>query len=250
MNSEKTIQIFEANPDRGAPVRKLATDLALQFGITAKAVRDIWNLRTWVQTTKPYWTQEDHDHFNLNKRQSLNHACARRARPAMCARGLAPVRSVQARPVGVAPQSNARFCLMRRPKLRRAAWIGEPSFFPMLDVYEESPCEETPATMFSCQDDASARGDNDVVWWMESVDEQEGPFSGPEAEIRSRQGRAEIRSRHGWSRQAIKTGCLAASNPPALISAFQRDTRLGGSRAAASSVGLLYLPHFHPRPHD
>ena len=91
MNSEKTIQIFEANAD----------------------------LRTWVQTTKPYWTQEDHDHFNLNKRQSLNHACARRARPAMCARGLAPVRSVQARPVGVAPQSNARFCLKRRPKLRR-----------------------------------------------------------------------------------------------------------------------------------
>ena len=87
----QALQIFEANPDRGAPVRKLATDLALQFGITAKAVRDIWNLRTWVQTTKPYWTQEEHDHLNLNKRQSLNHACARRARPAMCARGLAPV---------------------------------------------------------------------------------------------------------------------------------------------------------------
>ena len=67
------------NADRGAPVRKLATDLALQFGITAKAVRDIWNLRTWVQTTKPYWTQEDHDHFNLNKRPSrLCEACKAR----------------------------------------------------------------------------------------------------------------------------------------------------------------------------
>ena len=82
----------------------------------------------------------------------------------------------------------------------------------MLDVYEESACEETPATMFSCQDNASvcgdhgivwllesvdelscqdnasACGDNDIVWWMESVDEQEGAFSGPEAEILFGQG--------------------------------------------------------------
>ncbi|MGB1597505.1 MAG: hypothetical protein ACPIOQ_32415 [Promethearchaeia archaeon] len=75
----QAIQIFEANPDRGAPVRKLATDLALQFGITAKAVRDIWLLRTGAWTSQPSWMQTDHDHFNLNKRPSrLCEACKAR----------------------------------------------------------------------------------------------------------------------------------------------------------------------------
>ncbi len=58
----QAIQIFEAKADR--EVRDtLAASVATQFGITSKAVRDIWKLRTWVQTTKPYWTQADHDDF-------------------------------------------------------------------------------------------------------------------------------------------------------------------------------------------
>ena len=36
-----------------------AASLATQFGITAKAVRDVWNLRTWAKTTMPFWTQAD-----------------------------------------------------------------------------------------------------------------------------------------------------------------------------------------------
>ena len=36
-----------------------AASLATQFGITAKAVRDVWNLRTWTKTTMPFWTQAD-----------------------------------------------------------------------------------------------------------------------------------------------------------------------------------------------
>ena len=44
----QAIQIFEAKADR--EVRDtLAADIATQFGITAKAVRDIWNLRTWLR---------------------------------------------------------------------------------------------------------------------------------------------------------------------------------------------------------
>ena len=58
----QAIQIFRAKADR--EVRDtLAMSLATQFGITAKAVRDIWNLRTWAQTTRPCWTQADHGHF-------------------------------------------------------------------------------------------------------------------------------------------------------------------------------------------
>jgi len=33
--------------------------LASQYGITPKAVRDIWNLRTWATATRPLWSQED-----------------------------------------------------------------------------------------------------------------------------------------------------------------------------------------------
>ena len=34
--------------------------LAERFGITPKAVRDIWNLRTWWGITEPYWTTDDY----------------------------------------------------------------------------------------------------------------------------------------------------------------------------------------------
>jgi len=33
----------------------LSGRLALQYGVTAKAVRDIWNGRTWKKATQPYW---------------------------------------------------------------------------------------------------------------------------------------------------------------------------------------------------
>jgi hypothetical protein len=33
----------------------LSGRLALQYGVTAKAVRDIWNMRTWKKATQPYW---------------------------------------------------------------------------------------------------------------------------------------------------------------------------------------------------
>ena len=37
----------------------LAARLGEDFGISAKAVRDIWRLRTWTQATWPFWTPED-----------------------------------------------------------------------------------------------------------------------------------------------------------------------------------------------
>lgn len=49
---------------------RLASRLAEEFGITAKAVRDIWNLRTWAQVTKQHWSAADYENF-LNKRLCL-----------------------------------------------------------------------------------------------------------------------------------------------------------------------------------
>ena len=62
--------------------------------------------------------------------------------------------------LGVRP--DPKVCAAVHDVLAATAWIGEPPFFPMLDVYEESACEETPATIFSCQTDASACGDSDM----------------------------------------------------------------------------------------
>jgi len=41
----------------------LSTVLAQKHGITSKAVRDVWKLRTWAWVTMPYWTKEDLDFF-------------------------------------------------------------------------------------------------------------------------------------------------------------------------------------------
>ena len=48
----------------------LSAVLAEKHGITSKAVRDVWKLRTWAWVTMPYWTQDDIDTF-LTK-----HLCA------------------------------------------------------------------------------------------------------------------------------------------------------------------------------
>lgn len=37
----------------------VAEILSQKYQITMKAIRDIWNLRTWREVTKPYWTVED-----------------------------------------------------------------------------------------------------------------------------------------------------------------------------------------------
>ena len=55
--------IYRAKANREKLRDSLAAQLAAEFGITSKAVRDIWNLRTWTWTTLPYWTQADHDDF-------------------------------------------------------------------------------------------------------------------------------------------------------------------------------------------
>lgn len=69
----------------------LSERLANEYSITPKAVRDIWNLRTWMNTTRPLWNAADHQRF-LGKKlcedcraksvQSLGDACHKcRQRP-------------------------------------------------------------------------------------------------------------------------------------------------------------------------
>ena len=82
--------IYRAKANREKLRDSLAAQLAAEFGITSKAVRDIWNLRTWTWTTMPYWTQADHDQFlpkhlceacKAGNVRRLSDACARCANP-------------------------------------------------------------------------------------------------------------------------------------------------------------------------
>ena len=195
----QAIQIFEAKADR--EVRDtLAASVAAQFGITAKAVRDIWNLRTWVQTTEPYWTQADHAHFLTKRPSRLCEECKARnvrSRSAACERCAGPPRRGRAHSATTIDEclgvrTDPKVCAAVHDVLAATAWIGEPSFFPMLDVYEESACEETPATIFSCQMDASACGDSDMFQCidclMEIDDEEDYACWGTGAEMLSRPG--------------------------------------------------------------
>jgi hypothetical protein len=230
----QAIQIFEAKADR--EVRDtLAASVAARFGITAKAVRDIWNLRTWVQTTEPYWTPADHAHFltkrpprlceeckarNVSSRSAACQRCAgppRRGRPAIQRTFLfetaaqveeeeeqavvagagaimseAGAHSATAIDESLGVRPDPRVCAAVNDVLAASAWTGEPPlaspFFPMLDVFEESACKETPAMMLSCQENASACGDNAIGRWMESDDEEEDACWGTGAEVLSRQG--------------------------------------------------------------
>jgi len=60
ITGEEAQMIFMARWKRN-PCKKdgLAICLGKQFGITAKAVRDIWCLRTWTRATWPLWKAED-----------------------------------------------------------------------------------------------------------------------------------------------------------------------------------------------
>ena len=60
ISAEDARQIFVAKMDRTRCKKDgLATRLGEHHGISAKAVRDIWRLRTWQHATWPCWTPED-----------------------------------------------------------------------------------------------------------------------------------------------------------------------------------------------
>ena len=63
ITSNDAITIFNAAKHDRTKRNRLANQFAKEFGITPKAVRDIWNLRTWVQTTKPFWSPPDETNF-------------------------------------------------------------------------------------------------------------------------------------------------------------------------------------------
>lgn len=99
LDAEGAVDIFLAKR-RHKKRDTLSATLAEKHGITSKAVRDVWKLRTWAWRTMPYWTAEDLDFFltkhlcaNCRKRgvSSWQSACSkctapkRRGRPTFLA---------------------------------------------------------------------------------------------------------------------------------------------------------------------
>ena len=60
LDGEAAIAIYLAKAAR-TPRDSTSSLLAAQYKVTMKAVRDVWNLRTWVWTTMPYWTRSSDD---------------------------------------------------------------------------------------------------------------------------------------------------------------------------------------------
>ena len=113
LDAQAAIDIFMRKKTR---VSRDATtaELAARYNITMKAVRDVWNMRTWVKTTMPYWDQSDLKTF-LGKHlctacrargvSSFAAACSSCSRPRPRARRPAP--ALQAQPSGpLGPQQH------------------------------------------------------------------------------------------------------------------------------------------------
>jgi len=58
---------------------RTGSELSRLFGVTPKAIRDVWNLRSWTLATKPHWSEHDRQQYE----DSLNNArgCAASSAP-------------------------------------------------------------------------------------------------------------------------------------------------------------------------
>ena len=61
LDSSAVVRIFLAKRSgyTGFVSRTLSKRLSAEYGLTPKAVRDIWSMKTWKKVTQPYWNAED-----------------------------------------------------------------------------------------------------------------------------------------------------------------------------------------------
>ena len=74
LTAHDAIDIYLAKASRSAR-DSLTSVLSKRYNITMKAVRDVWNLRTWAWATMPYWMRSDLAKF---LRKHLCTQCQRR----------------------------------------------------------------------------------------------------------------------------------------------------------------------------
>ena len=61
LNVQQAINIFN---QRATKTKHTAALLAAEYGISSKAIRDIWSRRSWAEDTRPLWTHLDEESSN------------------------------------------------------------------------------------------------------------------------------------------------------------------------------------------
>ena len=74
LTEEDVATIFQARLERSGGRSHVASKLAERFGVASRTVRDIWNLRTWVKTTRPLWSNAEIVREATTRAQSSHHS--------------------------------------------------------------------------------------------------------------------------------------------------------------------------------
>ena len=65
IDTDIAVKIYRAKLEKVSSCESLcdgvAAALAKEHSITQKDVRDVWNLRTWADATRPHWNAEDRE---------------------------------------------------------------------------------------------------------------------------------------------------------------------------------------------
>jgi len=72
-----SLSLYQAKANK---THRTGSELSQLFGVTSKAIRDVWNLRSWQTVTKPYWSEHDRQKYE----NSLTNARERAASDAPC----------------------------------------------------------------------------------------------------------------------------------------------------------------------
>mmetsp|Transcript_100338 Transcript_100338/g.161777 ORF Transcript_100338/g.161777 Transcript_100338/m.161777 type:complete len:301 (+) Transcript_100338:33-935(+) len=56
ITASDAIAIYQA---KARKTHRTGSELALLYGVSPKAIRDVWNLRSWSLATEPYWCEKD-----------------------------------------------------------------------------------------------------------------------------------------------------------------------------------------------
>jgi hypothetical protein len=59
LTEDQAIEIFKMRPAQVSDRTALCLELADRYQVTTTSIRHIWDRRTWLWTSMPYWTEED-----------------------------------------------------------------------------------------------------------------------------------------------------------------------------------------------
>ncbi len=137
----------ETSQQECCAVKSRSVLISQMYGVSPKAVRDIWNMRTWRHVTREMWSNEDSLQY-LEFQRSINDGTAGKAQKGLSAPVQASVRKV-GRPIGSKdskPRQPRRFPPYNETSKRGAFEMQFPSINePIADFsYSCMPFEHQP----------------------------------------------------------------------------------------------------------